>query len=106
MLKLLLKTVFYFETFNQLFRSKDKGGEGMKKIIVLFIVAFISLVIADLVQGLLLTSLYTPNPYSTSSIEMTKISQYIISSTVITIAFWSILKLNSIYKSKSQEKAS
>ena len=47
----------------------------MKKIIGIFIVVLISIGIADLIQGVILQIfIYTPNPYSTSGVEMVNYS--------------------------------
>ena len=79
----------------------------MKKIIGIFIVVLISIGIADLIQGVILTLIYTPNTYSTSSLEMANILQYTISAITVTIALWSVYKVKKIFKSsKSSVKVS
>lgn len=71
----------------------------MKKLIGLFIVVFISLGIADVIQGLLLTFIYTPDFYSSSSVEMAAFIKYAISALIVTVTLWSVHKLNNMVKS-------
>lgn len=79
----------------------------MKKITGIFIVVLISIGIADLIQGVILTLIYTPNSYSTNSLEMANFLQYIISAVTVTTAYWSIYKVKHILKNyKSSVKVS
>jgi hypothetical protein len=71
----------------------------MKKIIVLFIVLLFSIGIADLIQGVLLTFIYTPNTYSTNSLELSNFLRYSITALTVTIALWSVYKLKNLLKS-------
>ncbi|SOC43899.1 hypothetical protein [Ureibacillus acetophenoni] len=68
----------------------------MKKLIGLFIVVFISLGIADVIQGLLLTFIYTPDFYSSSSVEMAAFIKYAISALIVTVALWSVHKIKDV----------
>lgn len=70
----------------------------MKKIIGVFIVVLISLGVAEMLTGVILTVIYTPNLYSQSGQEMATDLQYIISAITVTFALWSIHKLNSLVK--------
>ncbi|GEN82845.1 hypothetical protein SLU01_11570 [Sporosarcina luteola] len=70
----------------------------MKKIIGVFIVVLISLGVADMLKGVILTVIYTPNLYSQSGQEMATYLQYIISAITVTFALWSIHKLNNLVK--------
>ena len=70
----------------------------MKKIIGIFIVVLISIGVADMLQGVILTLLVTPNPYSQSTQEMATYLQYIISAITVTLAIWSIHKVKSLVK--------
>lgn len=81
----------------------------MKKIIGIFIIVLISIGIADMLKGVILTLMYTPNPYSSSVQvqEMGTYLQYIISAITVTLALWSIHKVKEIVKSsKSSVKVS
>ena len=71
----------------------------MKKIIGIFIVAFISVVVADLLQGVILTLIYTPKIPLTSSLEMANFIQYTIYAITVTIALWGTYQAKSILKS-------
>lgn len=73
----------------------------MKKIIGLFIVVLISIGIADILQGIILTFIYTPNLYSTSGVEMANFLQYIISAMTVTISLWSVYKVKNLLKGSS-----
>ena len=88
--------------------SVNKGKEDkMKKLIGLFIFVFISLGIADIIQGFLLTFIYTPDFYSSSSVEMAAFIKYAISALIVTVALWSVHKLKNVIKSsKSPVKVS
>ncbi|RHW34025.1 hypothetical protein D1B33_14595 [Lysinibacillus yapensis] len=70
----------------------------MKSIIGLFIIAFISVGIADLIQGVILTLIYTPNTYSTGGLEMANIIKYSTYAITVTIAFWSVSKVKNMLK--------
>lgn len=70
----------------------------MKKIIGIFIAVLISIGIADILQGVILTFTYTPNPYSTSGVEMAKFLQYIIFAMTVTISLWSVYKVKNLLK--------
>lgn len=79
----------------------------MKKLIGLFIVIFISLGIADVILGLLLTFNYNPEFHTTTGVEMAGFIKYTISALTITIALWSVHKVkNAIKSSKSPVKIS
>lgn len=79
----------------------------MKKIMGIFIVALISFIIAELIQGVILTLIHTPNIYSTSTVEMANYIKYIISAVTFTIAFGCVYKVKTIFKrSKSTVKVS
>ncbi|HWL23244.1 MAG TPA: hypothetical protein VNR38_05775 [Ureibacillus sp.] len=65
----------------------------MKKIIGLFIVVFISIGLADLIEGIILTFFYQPNFYQTISLEMAKFVQYAITAVTVTIVLWSVYKV-------------
>jgi hypothetical protein len=79
----------------------------MKKIIGIFIVVLISIGVADLLQGVILTSIYTPNPYSTSGVEMANFVQYIIFAMTVTISLWGVYKVKNLLKgSNSSVKVS
>ena len=79
----------------------------MKKIIGIFIVVLISIGLADMLQSVILTLMYTPNPYSPSVQEMANYLQYIISAITVTLALWSIHKLkNLVTESNSSVKVS
>lgn len=73
----------------------------MKKVIGLFIVVLISIGIADILQGIILTFIYTPNLYSTSGVEMANFLQYIISTMTVTISLWSVYKVKNLLKGSS-----
>lgn len=73
----------------------------MKKVIGLFIVVLISIGIADILQGIILTFIYTPNLYSTSGVEMANFLQYIISAMTVTISLWSVYKVKNLLKGSS-----
>jgi hypothetical protein len=70
----------------------------MKKIIGIFIVVLISIGVADMLQGVILTLMSTTNPYSQSIPEMATYLQYIISAITVTLAIWSIHKVKSLVK--------
>ena len=77
----------------------------MKKFIGLFIVVFISLGIADVIQGFLLTFIYTPDFYSSSSVEMAAFIKYAISALIVTVALWGVHKIKDVIgNSKSSVK--
>ncbi|MFJ8236043.1 hypothetical protein ACIQ34_09890 [Ureibacillus sp. NPDC094379] len=79
----------------------------MKKVASIFIIVFISIGLADLLTGILLTTIYIPSMYSTSSFEMAKYVQYMITATTVTIALFFAFKVKSILKnSKSSAKLS
>lgn len=79
----------------------------MKKIIGIFIVILISIGIADMLQGVILTLMYAPNLYSQSVQEIATYLQYIILAVTVTLALWSIHKLKNLVKeSKSSVKVS
>ncbi|KYG34797.1 hypothetical protein [Alkalihalobacillus trypoxylicola] len=79
----------------------------MKKIMTIFIVVLISLGIADVLKGVILTFLYTPNSFSTNVMEMSNLLSYTISATTVTIILWSVFKLKNLWKgSKSMVKVS
>ena len=79
----------------------------MKKIIGIFIGAFISVIIANLIQGVIFTFIYTPNTYSTSSLELTNFIEYTIYAITVTIALWGVYNVKNILKStKSSVKVS
>ncbi|MDW0117553.1 hypothetical protein QTL97_11445 [Sporosarcina thermotolerans] len=73
----------------------------MKKIIGIFIVVLISIGVADVLQGVILTLMYTPNPNSQGTQEMATYLQYIISAITVTLALWSIHKVKSLVKNPS-----
>lgn len=73
----------------------------MKKIIGIFIVVLISIAIANLIHGVILTFIYTPNPYSTNGVEMTNFIRHTISAITVTISLWSVHKVKSILKSSN-----
>lgn len=70
----------------------------MKKFIGIFIVVLISIGVADMLQGVILTLMYTSNPYSQGTQEMATYQQYIISAITVTLALWSIHKVKSLVK--------
>ncbi|WP_375090450.1 hypothetical protein ACDZ29_06440 [Peribacillus sp. RS7] len=70
----------------------------MKKNVGIFIVVLISIGMADLIQGIILTSIYTPDSYSTSGQEMETFLQYIISALTVTLALWSVHKVKILLK--------
>ncbi|OCA84188.1 hypothetical protein A8F94_15835 [Bacillus sp. FJAT-27225] len=79
----------------------------MKKIIGVFTVVLISLGIADLIQGVILTFIYTPNRYSTNGVEMANFLSYMISATTMTITLWIVFKQKNTLKGfKSTVKVS
>lgn len=79
----------------------------MKKKVEVFIVVLISIGIADLLQGIIFTSIYTPNPYSTKDQEMATFLQYIISAITVTLALWGVHKVKFLLKgSKSSLEVS
>ncbi|MEK5080646.1 hypothetical protein MKX73_17120 [Solibacillus sp. FSL W7-1436] len=80
----------------------------MKKIIGIFIVALITVIIADLIQGVILTFIHTPNVYSTSNLEMANYIKYAVYASTLTIAFGCINKVKDKVKSttKSSVKVS
>lgn len=79
----------------------------MKKIIGIFIVVLISIGIADLIQGVILTFIYTPNPYSTNSVEMPNFLKYSISAITVTLFLWIVFKVKNLLKGcKSAVKVS
>ena len=79
----------------------------MKKNVEVFIVVLISIGIADLLQGIILTSIYTPDPYSTSDQEMAIFLQYIISAITVTLALWGVHKVKFLLRgSKSSLEVS
>ncbi|WP_432360664.1 hypothetical protein [Sporosarcina sp. UB5] len=73
----------------------------MKKFIGMFIVVLISIGVADVLQGFILTLMYTPNHYSQGTQEMATYLQYIISAITVTLALWSIHKVKSLVKNSS-----
>lgn len=73
----------------------------MKKLIGVFIAIFFSIGLADIIQGVILTLIYTPNTYSTSSLEMANFLKYIISAITVTIALWSVYKVKHLLKSSN-----
>ncbi|MBT2606518.1 hypothetical protein J7E55_26520 [Bacillus sp. ISL-53] len=70
----------------------------MKKNVGIFIVVLISIGMADLIQGIILTSIYTPDSYSTSGQEMETLLQYIISALTVTLALCSVHKVKLLLK--------
>lgn len=79
----------------------------MKKLVGIFIVVFFSIGIADVINGVILTFIYTPNTYSIGSIKMANYLQYTISAITVTIVLWILYKVKSILKNaKSSVKAS
>lgn len=78
----------------------------MNKKVEVFIVVLISIGIADFSQGIILTSLNTPNPYSTSGQEMATFLQYIISAITVTLALWSVHKVKFLSKSSESLEVS
>ena len=70
----------------------------MKRNVGIFIVVLISVWMADLIQGIILTSIYTPDSYSTSGQEMDTFLQYIISAITVTLALWSVHKVKLLLK--------
>jgi len=75
-----------------------QGGSRMKKIIGIFIVVLISIGIADLIQGVILTFIYTPNPYSTNGVEITNFLKYSISAMTVTLSLWIVFKVKNLLK--------
>ena len=71
----------------------------MKKIISIFIIVLISIGIADLIKGVILTLTYTPDFYRTSSLEMANLLQNTISAITVTIALWSVYKVKKVIQS-------
>ncbi|MEK4244505.1 hypothetical protein MKZ20_04070 [Psychrobacillus sp. FSL K6-2684] len=68
----------------------------MKKIISIFIIVLISVGVADLIQGVILTLLYNPNSYSTTNgLELASYLQYTISALTVTFALWGVYKVKS-----------
>ncbi|SDN14667.1 hypothetical protein SAMN05518871_103427 [Psychrobacillus sp. OK028] len=79
----------------------------MKKIIGIFVVVLISIGITDMLKGVILTLMNTPNPYSQSVQEMATFLQYIISAITVTLALWSIHMVKNLVKdSRSSVKIS
>ena len=79
----------------------------MKKIFGIFIIVLISIGIADFLQGIILTLMYTPNSYTTGYQEMETIIQYIISAIIVTLTLWSVHKVKNLLKgSKSSVEVS
>ncbi|MCO0600484.1 hypothetical protein NGI46_24380 [Peribacillus butanolivorans] len=76
----------------------------MKKNVGIFIVVLISIGMADLIQGIILTLIYTPDPYSTSGQEMEIFLQYIISAITVTLALWSVHKVKLLLKGSKSPK--
>ncbi|WP_210367711.1 hypothetical protein [Bacillus sp. REN3] len=70
----------------------------MKKLMGLFIVVFISIGLADLVQGIILTYIYTPETHAANSIEMANLLQYTISAITVTIVLWGAFKVKKVLK--------
>ncbi|MCM3711993.1 hypothetical protein [Sporosarcina luteola] len=70
----------------------------MRKIIGIFIVVLVSIGVADMLQGVILTLIYTPDPYSQGTQEMATYLQYIISAITVTLALWCIYKVKNIVK--------
>ena len=70
----------------------------MKKIFGIFIIALISIGIADFLQGIILTLMYTPNSYTTGYQEMETIIQYVISAIIVTLTLWSVHKVKNLLK--------
>ncbi|MFS0892468.1 hypothetical protein [Peribacillus frigoritolerans] len=70
----------------------------MKRNVGIFIVVLISIGMADLIQGIILTSIYTPDSYSTSGQEMETFLQYIISAITVTLALWCVHKVKLLLK--------
>ena len=72
----------------------------MKKIISIFIIVLISIGIADLIKGVILTLTYTPDfSHRTSSLEMANLLQNTISAITVTIALWSVYKVKKVIQS-------
>lgn len=80
----------------------------MKKIISIFIIVLVSIGISDFTKGVILTLIYTPDSYrTTSSIEIENLLQYTISAVTVTIALWSVYKVKKVIQiSKSSVKVS
>ena len=71
----------------------------MRKIIGIFIVVLISVGVADMLQGVILTFMITPNLYSQSGVlEMATYLQYIITAITVTLALWCIYKVKNLVK--------
>ncbi len=70
----------------------------MKKIIGIFIVVLISIGIADLIQGFILTLIYTSNPYPTNGVEIAKFLKYSISAITVTLSLWIVFKVKNFIK--------
>lgn len=78
----------------------------MKKIASIFIIVLISIGLADLLTGILLTSNYNPSIYTTSSFEVSKYVQYMMTAAIVTIALCSAFKVRSKLNNSKSAKLS
>ncbi|MCM3712404.1 hypothetical protein [Sporosarcina luteola] len=79
----------------------------MKKTIGVFVVVLVSIGIADLLQGVILTLTYTPNSNAVGYQELTPIMKYFISAVTVTLTLLIAYKIKcSLRKSKPSVKLS
>lgn len=75
----------------------------MKKLIKLFMVVLISVGMADVIHGIVLTFIYTPNPYSTNGLELASFLKYSMSAITVTLSLWIVSKFKNVLKSSKSE---
>lgn len=77
----------------------------MKKAVGIFVVVFISIGLADLMQGFILTMAYNPGLHTGNILELSPIFKYFVSASTITLVLLGAYKLRDLLRNnKKSEK--
>ncbi|MER1985820.1 MAG: hypothetical protein ABS948_08015 [Solibacillus sp.] len=68
----------------------------MKKLVGVFIIIFLAIAAAEIINGLLLTFIYIPTIYSIETVEMANLVKYTISAITVTVALAIVSKVNGV----------
>lgn len=72
----------------------------MKKILGIFIIVLVSIGISDLIQGIILTTLYTPKTSLLGHQEISPIIKYFITATTLTLVLSFVYKIKHLLVTK------
>ncbi|WP_432352059.1 hypothetical protein [Sporosarcina sp. A2] len=72
----------------------------MKKLLGIFIIVLVSIGISDLIQGIILTALYTPKASLLGHQEISPIIKYLITATTLTLVLSFVYKIKHLFVAK------